>query len=79
MLRPVMSENAIATGYGLEGPGSTLGRSKKFFSTPQGPDWLWSLQWVAGVTLPGYEADHSPPFSTEVNNDGAIPPPPHMS
>jgi hypothetical protein len=41
-------------------------------------------QWVSGTTSPGVkrpgrEADHSPPFSAEVKNGGAIPPLPHMS
>jgi hypothetical protein len=32
-----------------------------------------------GVKRPMREADHSPPTSAEVKNDGAIPPLPHMS
>jgi hypothetical protein len=36
------------------------------------------IQWVPGaislgIKRPGHEADHSPPFSAEVRNDGAIP------
>jgi hypothetical protein len=33
----------------------------------------------SGIKRPGREADHSPPSSAEVKNDGAIPPLPHMS
>jgi hypothetical protein len=42
------------------------------------------VQWVLGalspgVEHPGNEADHSPPSSAEVKNDGAIPPLQHTS
>jgi hypothetical protein len=37
------------------------------------------IQWVLGVKRPGREADHSPPSSAEVKNDGAITPDPHTS
>jgi hypothetical protein len=42
------------------------------------------IQWVPralseGVKWPGREADHSPPSSDEVKNDGSITPPPHTS
>jgi hypothetical protein len=42
------------------------------------------IHWVPGALSPGVkrqgrEADHSPPFSAEVKNGGAIPPIPHMS
>jgi hypothetical protein len=33
----------------------------------------------SGLKRQGREADHSPPSSAEVKNDGAIPPHPHMS
>jgi hypothetical protein len=32
-----------------------------------------------GVKKPGLEDDHTPPFSSEVKNGGAIPPVPHTS
>jgi hypothetical protein len=32
---------SIVTGYGLDGQGSIPGRGKRFFSSLQGPDWLW--------------------------------------
>jgi hypothetical protein len=31
----------------------------------------------SGINLPGREADHSPPSTVKVKNDGAIPPLPH--
>jgi hypothetical protein len=34
---------------------------------------------LLGVKRPGREADHSPPGSAEVKNDGAVPPLPHIS
>jgi hypothetical protein len=42
------------------------------------------IQWVTGIVSPGvkrlgHEADHSPPFSAEFKNSGAIPPLPHTS
>jgi hypothetical protein len=49
------------------------------------PGWLWGpIQWVPGAISPGvkqlgHEADHSPQFSAEVKNDGAVLPPHHMS
>jgi hypothetical protein len=73
----------IATGYGLDGWGSILGRSKIFsvFSVsglslgPTQPPVQWELGALsAQVKLPGREADHSPTFSAENKNDGAIPP-----
>jgi hypothetical protein len=40
-------------------------------------------QWVPGsiypgVNRPGHKVDHSPPFSADVNNGGAIPPLPNV-
>jgi hypothetical protein len=35
-------------------------------------------QWVPGVKQPGRESDHSPPYSPEVKNGGALPPPAHV-
>jgi hypothetical protein len=40
------------------------------------------IQWGPGAISPEVkwrEADHSPPFSAEVNNGRAIPPLPHVS
>jgi hypothetical protein len=44
----------ITKGYGLYGRSLILGSGKRFFSTPQRPDWLWnpSLQWVPGALSP---------------------------
>jgi hypothetical protein len=56
------------------------------FSTASRPA-LWPtqppIQWVPGTLSPGVkrqgrEADHSPPSSAEVKNDGATPPLPHV-
>jgi hypothetical protein len=65
--------------------GSIPGKVKRFFSSPQRSEWLWDplnllYIWVPGGPLsaeknqPESEADHSPPSSTEVKKDGAIPP-----
>jgi hypothetical protein len=35
------SSELIATDYWLDGRDSIPGRSKRFLSTPQSPDWLW--------------------------------------
>jgi hypothetical protein len=37
------------------------------------PSFLSKSKWVPGLKRPGSEADHSPPFSAEVKNGGAIP------
>jgi hypothetical protein len=80
------SSVAIATGYGMDGGGSTPGRGKTFFSFAQRPDQLWGppSPWIPedlfpGVKRPGREADNSPPSSTELNNNGAMLPLPHTS
>jgi hypothetical protein len=49
----------IAKGYGLDGRGSISGRGKKFFFTPQRPDWLWDppsllYNWYRGHVPQGY-------------------------
>jgi hypothetical protein len=49
--------------------------SRQALGTTQPP-----IQWVPGVKRQGREADgHSPSFSAEVKNGGAIPPLPHTS
>jgi hypothetical protein len=72
----------IATGYGLEFPGSIPGMAN-FFSSPEisdGPHVQWIPETISlGVKRPGHEANYSPPSSAEVKNSGAIPPLPHMS
>jgi hypothetical protein len=63
-------------------------KNKRFFSTLQRPDWLWSppsllfngySRLSPRVKRPGREAYHSPPYSAEVKNSGAKPSLPHMS
>jgi hypothetical protein len=70
------------------GPVSVSGGAR-FFSSPQRPDRLWGPPRLLpsgyrgtlspGTKRPGREADHSPPSSAQVKNDGAIPPLPHTS
>jgi hypothetical protein len=36
------SSVGIGTGYGMDGQGSIPGRSKRYFSSPQGSDRLWN-------------------------------------
>jgi hypothetical protein len=55
------------------------GRCKRFPSTSQCSDRLWSPQWTLGALSPGLkrpklEADQSPPSSAQVKNCEAIPP-----
>jgi hypothetical protein len=75
----------IVTGYGLDDPGF-IPENATFFSSPQLPDRLWGppsllseRYFSLGVMRQGREADHSPPSTSEVNSDGAIPPLPNMS
>jgi hypothetical protein len=77
------SSVGTATSYGLDGRGSIPGKGKifLFFTAPRpalGPTQP-HIQWVPRAISPGKEreADHSPPSSAEVKNDGAIPPLPH--
>jgi hypothetical protein len=68
----------------MEGWSSILGSGKRFFFAPQRPDRLWvPFSFIAngypgaiskGVKRLGREADDSPPSSSEVKNDRAIPP-----
>jgi hypothetical protein len=71
------SSVGIATSYALDGQSSIPVRGKIFlFSTPSGPAVVSTQppsQWVPGpiflgVKRPGFEADHSPPSSAEVNS-----------
>jgi hypothetical protein len=77
------SSVSIAMGCGLDTWNLIPSREKRFFSTPQHPDWLWGThhpyQWAVGtlslgVRQVGCEADHSPPATSKVKNGGAIPP-----
>jgi hypothetical protein len=89
MYRSRDSSFGIATGYELEGRSTILGRGKRFFSNPQRTDQLWvppslpSIGYRGALSLalkrPMREADHSPPYSADINNVEAIPPLPHMS
>jgi hypothetical protein len=78
-LHPIKSRASsvgIATGYGLDGPGSISGRDRRFFGTSfqiGSGSHSASIQWVARalspeVKRPGYETDYSPPSSAEVKN-----------
>jgi hypothetical protein len=68
---------------------SNPGSGKRFFSTPQLPDWLWDPPillsigykglFSGGVQRPWPECNHSQLSNVEVKNNGAIPPLPHMS
>jgi hypothetical protein len=54
------------------------------FDSQQGKRFFFSIQWVPaalslGVNRQGREADHSPPSSTVLKNNGTIPPLPKMS
>jgi hypothetical protein len=77
---------SIATGYGLDGPGSIPDIARFLFS-PHCPERLrptQPIQWVPGtislgVKRPAIEADHSSPSSAEVENGGDIPPLPDIS
>jgi hypothetical protein len=46
----------IATGYWLDCRGSISGKDKRFFSTPQRPDHLWS---ALNLQSSGYQVDIS--------------------
>jgi hypothetical protein len=61
------------TTFGLDGRGSTPGRRKRFFSSPQcSTPALGALS--PEVKRPGREADYLTPDSVEVKNGGAVPP-----
>jgi hypothetical protein len=88
IVRSLNSSLSTAVGYVIDRRGSTPGRSQIFlFSTvsrpalgPTQPPFRWVPRAISPrVKRLGREADHSPPSSAEVNNDGAIPPLPHMS
>jgi hypothetical protein len=58
-------------------------REGRAFWREQSPHWLlydgyWGL-FPASKAVGGHETDHSPPFSAEVKNGGAIPPHPNTS
>jgi hypothetical protein len=68
-------------GCPLVGQGSNSDEGKKFFSTAQHPDWLWSppSPYIMGARVHspgikwlGCEADHTPSSSAEVKNSGAV-------
>jgi hypothetical protein len=79
----------MATRCGLDGRGLIAERGMRFFSTPQRPDRLWSPPSLLSngylrlllrrVKRLGRKADHSPPSSVVVNNDGTVTPlPPYV-
>jgi hypothetical protein len=56
------SSVGIATGYGLDGPGSNSGGDEIFCTCP---DWSWGppcLLYNGGRKWPGHDTDPSPPF-----------------
>jgi hypothetical protein len=55
----------IATGYGLDGRGSSPGRDKRFFCSLQRPDRTGAHGFL-GVKRPGREADSSPLSTNEM-------------
>jgi hypothetical protein len=73
----------IATGYELDGRGLIPGMGKIFLSSTASRSALrptqLPIQWVLRVKRPGREAEHSPPSSAKVKNDGVMPPLPHRS
>jgi hypothetical protein len=79
------SSVGMANGYGLDVRDWIPGRRKKCFSTPQCPDQLWSPPsfisegtWDLSSAVTGHEADHSPQYTAEIMNGGAILPPPPL-
>jgi hypothetical protein len=84
------SSVGIETGYVLDGRrvGIQVPVGSRFVSSPQRLDRLWGPSSLLfnghqGIFSPGgrttgREADHLPPSSAEVKNDGAIPPLRHM-
>jgi hypothetical protein len=77
------SSVGISTDYWLGGQVSNPGRGKIFlFSTVSRPHLGTTqphIQWVTWEKVAGDEADHSPPSSSGVKKDGAIPPLPLIS
>jgi hypothetical protein len=77
---------SIAVGYRVDGQSLNSGKIFLFSTASRlalGPTQP-PIQWVpgtlsTGVKQLGHEADHSPPFSFEVKNGGAIPPLLHVS
>jgi hypothetical protein len=81
-MRNRVSSVGIVTGCRLDGWGSIFGKSKRFSSSSQGPDWLRCPPSIlfngyrcsfSGVKRPGREADYSSPTSAKVNDGGGIP------
>jgi hypothetical protein len=77
------SSVGIASGYGLDNPGSISGMVG-FFSSPHRPDRLCGppsslFNGYRGFVPRERETAHSRPSSAEVENGGAMPPLPHMS
>jgi hypothetical protein len=77
------SSFGIAAGYRLDIQGGIPYIGKIFLfsiASRPAPGSTWPpIKSVSGVKWLGHEADHSPPCSAEVKNDGAIPPLPDMS
>jgi hypothetical protein len=76
------SSVGIATDYGLDVWGLIPSRSKRFFSTPQCPDWLWILpacypvgtgSYFPRIKQLGRKTYHSSPPNAELKNEGAVP------
>jgi hypothetical protein len=74
------SSVGIATGYGLDDPGSILFHSIQTGSGAHPSSYAIVPGAIPpGVKRPGREADHSAPTTVKFKNGGAIPPLPHMS
>jgi hypothetical protein len=87
-IRSRNSSVSVVTDYGLYGRGSISGRGKRFSllhsaQTGSGahlaPYTMRNVSFLRWVKRQGLESDHSPPFSAEVKNGGAIPPLPRTS
>jgi hypothetical protein len=66
LIRSRNSSVGIATDYGLHVRGSITGRGKRFFSSPQRPDYPVDTAGPSpGGKTAGREADRSPPSSGE--------------
>jgi hypothetical protein len=80
---PLSSLNTYSMGWTVQGSNPDM--SKRFFSSPKCPDWLWGLPsllfneyWgsLLGVKWPGCKVNHSPLSSAKVKNEWSYTSPP---